>query len=250
MKAIKPLLNGLLHRIGLDLRTVHRETWAGANYESLRPWAAYAPWRKDGEFMRIYNIVAEYTLVDLYRCWELWDLAWQCARLPGDFLEVGAWRGGTAGILCARAAQCGEPRTVYIADTFSGVVKSSKKDPRYRDGEHSDTSADTVVSLLRDKLGVRNYKILKGIFPEETGHLSEHEPLSLCHIDVDVYQSAKDVMEWCWPRLSPGGVVVFDDYGFDSTPGITEYVDEVKRDTDCLSFYNLNGHAVLVKLSG
>ena len=47
----------------------------------------------------------------------------------------------------------------------------------------------------------------------------------LAHIDVDVYQSAADVLDWVWPRLSPGGVVVFDDYGFPATPG-HELVDE------------------------
>jgi O-methyltransferase len=53
----------------------------------------------------------------------------------------------------------------------------------------------------------------------------------------------------CWPRLCPGGVVVFDDYGFDTTPGIAEFVDEVKIRADRLFLYNLDGHAVLVLLA-
>ena len=35
-----------------------------------------------------------------------------------------------------------------------------------------------------------------------------------CDIDVDVFQSAKDILDWIWPRMVIGGVVVYDDYGF------------------------------------
>jgi O-methyltransferase len=64
---------------------------------------------------------------------------------------------------------------------------------------------------------------------------------------VDVYQSAKDVLEWCWSRLSPGGVVLFDDYGFPACPGVRQLVDEQYGRSDRLVIHNLNGHAILVK---
>ena len=62
-------------------------------------------------------------------------------------------------------------------------------------------------------------RILEGIFPEETAHLIETGEFGLCHIDVDVYQSARDAAEWVWPRLQVGGVIVFDDYGFAKSGG-------------------------------
>ena len=34
--------------------------------------------------------------------------------------------------------------------------------------------------------------------------------MALCHIDVDVYQSARDTVEWVEPRLTSGGAIVFD----------------------------------------
>jgi O-methyltransferase len=71
--------------------------------------------------------------------------------------------------------------------------------------------------------------------------------LRLCHIDVDVYRSARDVLEWAWPRLSPGGVAVFDDYGFPCCPGVTQFVDEQRGRTDRLVLHNLNGHGLIVK---
>ena len=46
-------------------------------------------------------------------------------------------------------------------------------------------------------------EILGGIFPEETGGKVENLKFRFCHIDVDVYLSAKDVTEWIWEWLVP-----------------------------------------------
>jgi O-methyltransferase len=62
-----------------------------------------------------------------------------------------------------------------------------------------------------------------------------------------VYQSAKDVLEWVWPKLSKGGIVVFDDYGFKGCDGVARLVNEEKLKKDRICIYNLNGHAVFIK---
>ena len=94
---------------------------------------------------------------------------------------------------------------------------------------------------------LRNVELLAGVFPDETGGRIADRTFRLCHCDVDVYLSAADVLEWVWPRLSAGGVVVFDDYGFPACPGVTRLVDEQRRLPDRLVFHNLNGHGVIVK---
>ncbi len=96
-------------------------------------------------------------------------------------------------------------------------------------------------------MGLTNVELLEGIFPEETAARVSAEALRLVHVDVDVYQSAKDVFEWAWPRLSPGGVAVFDDYGFPACPGVTRFVDEQRGMPDRLVLHNLNGHGLVVK---
>lgn len=142
---------------------------------------------------------------------------------------------------------CGITAPVYLCDTFAGVVKASDKDSTYRGGEHSDTSRHTVETLVRH-LGLHNVRILEGIFPDQTAHLIEPGRFRFCHIDVDVYQSAKDIVEWIWERMIVGGIVLYDDYGMETCPGITRYVDEQRADLDRLVIYNLNGHAVIIKI--
>lgn len=211
----------------------------------LMSWATYSPWLLDGDFQACYDVVRRYTLVDLYRCWELWHLLAQTGQLDGDILEVGTWRGGTGCLLGRRAQQLRIPATVHLCDTFEGVVKTGAADS-YRGGEHADTSVPVVESCAA-KLGLTNLSIRRGIFPEATGDGIADRRFRFCHIDVDVYQSGKDVLTWVWPRLAPGGVVVFDDFGFSSTRGIARLVHEEEGAADRVCIQNLNGHAVFVK---
>jgi O-methyltransferase len=190
--------------------------------------------------------IAGHTLVDLYRCYELWSLVSGLRHVPGALIEVGVWRGGTGALLGRRAQLVGIDAPLFLCDTFSGVVKAGDADPVYVGGEHADTSEGVVRDLLA-RLDVANARILRGIFPDETAAGLEGERFRLCHIDVDVYQSAKDVADWIWPRLSVGGAIVYDDYGIAPTAGVTRFVDEQQDLPDRLTVYNLNGHAITIK---
>ncbi|MGD0300532.1 MAG: TylF/MycF/NovP-related O-methyltransferase [Bryobacteraceae bacterium] len=227
---------------------------AGANgggllpHSVVRPVATYSPWRADPEFQTAFELVHPNTLVDIYRCYDLWNLVEEAGKLPsGDIIEIGVWRGGTGCLMAKRAKLAGLLATVYLCDTFQGVVKAGSSDRHYAGGEHADTSEATVTGLAH-RLGLDNIKIVRGIFPEETGHQLANASFRLCHIDVDVYDSGRDILAWIWPRLTRGGMVVFDDYGCLSTGGITRLVNEERGKLDRLMLHNLNGHAVFVKL--
>ncbi len=222
---------------------------ASQAYEPIIPRSTYSPWLADQEFIRTYEAIHEYTLLDKYRCYELWQLVEQSAKLPkGAILEVGAWRGGSGALIAQKAKLCGIEESVYLCDTFAGVVKAGEKDLTYNGGEHNDASAEKVRDLLL-QLELDQAKVLRGIFPEETDSAIEEAEFRLCHIDVDVYQSAKDVLDWVWPRLLLGGMVIFDDYGFEGCNGVTQLVNEQCLFPDRVFIHNLNGHAVFVKVA-
>lgn len=217
-------------------------------YEGIYSQACYAPWRSDREFLRRFGEISPHTLVDEYRCHELWTLVAQTRNLPrGDLLEVGVWRGGTGCLIAVQCRSQAIPGTVYLCDTFKGVVNAGANDPKYVGGEHSDTSAE-AVSALATRLGLDNVMVLKGMFPQDTGVQIDRCRFRFCHIDVDVYDSARQTFEWVWPRLLTGGIVVFDDYGFYSCTGVARFVDEMRGLADRLVIYNVNGHAIVVKL--
>ncbi|MFW5737443.1 MAG: TylF/MycF/NovP-related O-methyltransferase [Spirochaetota bacterium] len=233
-------------------------------YGLVEPVANYRPWDVDREFADVYELVREHTMVDVYRLWTLWYLARQIAgarpdpgevvveepgaELPGDaaparasgprvpagpaldghVLEIGSWRGGSGTVIARALVRSGAARRIILADTFAGVVKAGERDTYYKGGEHANTSVDAVQQLLA-RAGVPHVELLSGVFPEDRGEEIADLRFALCHIDVDVYQSAKDCFEWVWPRMVPGGVVVFDDFGFYGCEGVTAYVHELAR---------------------
>jgi O-methyltransferase len=218
-------------------------------YNINTPLANYAPWLADTLFLKTYEAIKTHTLVDKFRCYELWTLAENIQKIDKEasFMEVGVWRGGTAALVGQKLSNLNSKANFYIADTFEGVAKASDKDNYYKGGEHADTSEEIVSSLIKDRY--KHIKILRGIFPEDTQHLIDaNEKFGYCHIDVDVYESAQDVVAWIWSKLIVGGVIVFDDYGFHTCTGVTKFVNEQRSLSDRIIVHNLNGHAVIIKI--
>ncbi len=210
--------------------------------------STYAPWHDDHEFREVYDAVEGSTLVDQYKCYELWEQLGQLTHVEGDILEVGVWRGGTGVLMARRVQQLGAKARLLLCDTFQGVAKAGANDPWYKGGEHSDTSPDHVRELARS-LGV-DVELLVGMFPDETGEEIEDVRLRLVHIDVDVYDSARDTLEWAWPRLNVGGVVIWDDYGSFQCEGVATLGRQLFAadlgDVGRL-VHNINGHLLLIK---
>lgn len=215
-------------------------------YDNLCLLDVYSPWMNDRIFLQIWQEASPYTLTDIFRAYEIYQCVREVAAIPGDVLEVGVWRGGTGAVLAAAAKRWKPTAKVWLCDTFYGVVKAGNFDTAYSGGEHADTSPETVASLLAG-MSLTNASILNGVFPDDTAADIPSSNIALCHIDVDVYQSAADIVTWLAPRMTRGGIVVFDDYGFSTCKGITRFVDELRATGEWIYIYNLNKHALMIK---
>lgn len=247
-KLMRVGLQGVTATVDFVRRAATPERRTSPDHHSILPEATYSPWRTDGIFRAVLQQVSTNTLVDVTRLYELWSLAGQLTNVPGDFFEVGVWRGGSAALVATRLLQtCGPTRRTILCDTFSGVALAGEMDASYQGGEHADTSVATVEALFREcRLPAPTINV--GIFPQDT--LAEIDSTAFClvHIDVDVYESALSATEAIWPRVTTGGVVVFDDYGFVKTQGVRRAVDQLgEKLPNCLRVHNLNGHGLLIK---
>ncbi|HJT08903.1 MAG TPA: TylF/MycF/NovP-related O-methyltransferase [Stellaceae bacterium] len=245
---MRAAVKGAVDRLGFVARRHgiirhHRRKVGRYWYETVFPTADYAPWLGCHHFIDAYAKVIDNTLVDKYRCFELWDLAGQIRHLHGNVIEVGVWRGGSG---CLIAARIPPGKKIYLCDTFSGVVKASEKDSHYRGGEHADTSESVVTDLVK-LMGLHNVVIKAGVFPDDFRNEMDAERFCFAHVDVDVYRSAKEAMSFLWPRMPVGGITVVDDYGFDCCDGIRQLIDECRGGSDKVVLHNLNGHAVVIK---
>jgi hypothetical protein len=140
--------------------------------------------------------------------------------VPGDLIEAGVWRGGTAIFMRALLAAHGvTDRTVWLADSFAGLpAPDTARYPADR-GLDLHTYPELAVPLEHvtrafDRYGLRDEQVrfLEGWFEETLPTLRGHR-WALVRIDADLYQSTTEALENLYPSLEPGGFLIVDDYG-------------------------------------
>lgn len=209
----------------------------------LRYQPLFSPWFSDTSFVSIYETARPFMMLDAERAWIVWSLARQCSHLAGDFLEAGVYRGGSA-VLIWDALQAGVgKRGLHLFDSFAGLPAPGNRD-RHSEGDLSDTSAERVRSLFGETSAV---VLHQGWIPE-TFQACGVGTVAFAHVDVDLEQSVLDSCEFIYPRLQPGGVIVFDDYGFTSCPGVRAAVDTFFRDLREAPLVLPTGQAIVFRL--
>jgi hypothetical protein len=161
--------------------------------------------------------------------------------VAGDFVEAGVALGGSA-IVLARLK--GPDRAFYLYDVFGMIPPPGARDgddahQRYEviasgkseglGGQQYYGYVDNLVEVVRQNLtrygeppDAKHIHLIRGPF-EQT--LNPPGAVALAHVDCDWYDSVKVCIERILPKLSPGGVIGFDDYS--SYSGCRRAVDEL-----------------------
>lgn len=181
----------------------------------------FSPWLGLKPFDELLARVRTVSLVSPDRCWVLHTLAQQALALNGEIWEAGVYKGGTA-LLFRETMQNCPGKTLRLFDTFEGMPETNQRYDLHKKGDFSDTSLEGVRSHVGDLPWV-NYH--KGFIPD-TFAGRENDRIAMAHVDVDIYSSIIDCCEFIYPRLTPSGFMVFDDYGFPTCPGARQAVDE------------------------
>ncbi len=162
-------------------------------------------------------------------------------RIPGDFVECGVWRGGSMRLAAKKLLQHSDSqRKIWLYDTFAGMTPPLSADVDYR--------GQTAEHLLRvdrpdDPQGVWCISDLEQVQSTVFGSGYPHsqfkfivgdvcqtlkqtapETIALLRLDTDFYESTRMELEVLYPRLTPGGILIIDDYGH--WQGCRQAVDE------------------------
>lgn len=139
-------------------------------------------------------------------------------NIPGDFLEAGVWRGGATIFMRAiLKAYNITDKNVWVVDSFEGLPKPDINNfPADKEDKHY-TYNQLAISLDQVKDNFRKYDLLddqvqflKGWF-KDTLPNAPITQLSLLRLDGDMYESTINCLDLLYPKLSPGGFVIFDD---------------------------------------
>ncbi len=138
--------------------------------------------------------------------------------IPGDLIETGVWKGGATifmrGFLAAHNLQ---NRVVWVADSFEGLPPPShERDQGWNLSkevfQYLCVSMEEVQELFaRYDLLDDRVRFIKGWFSDSLPK-APVERLALLRLDGDLYESTMDALNNLYPKLSPGGFVIVDDY--------------------------------------
>ncbi|HYW00592.1 MAG TPA: TylF/MycF/NovP-related O-methyltransferase [Candidatus Acidoferrum sp.] len=158
------------------------------------------------------------------------------AVLEGDVIECGVFRGGSLVEIACRLRELGSNKKIFGVDTFEGHPFQSEEDVPddgrvvHRTGLFADNHLDQVQKCLKEA-SLTNVTLLKGLVGEVLPQQFGEDKFCFAHLDLDLYLSTRDALAFIAPRLVPGGVIVFDDYGGFDSPGVTKAVNELLGDT-------------------
>ncbi len=163
-------------------------------------------------------LIPKYTMVMPRRLHHLQEMIRmiQADSIPGAIVECGVWNGGSAAAM-GKAVGRGLPREIWLFDSFEGLPKPGPKDGlREKKSFFAgwNKGAKERVQDIFARFGIWNdsVKIVPGWF-QNTLSQNDLKEISLLHVDADWYDSVKYVLDTLFDKVSPGGIVVLDDYG-------------------------------------
>jgi O-methyltransferase len=150
----------------------------------------------------------------------LYSLAQAQGGLDGAMAELGVFQGSSAQIIC----EAKKDRPLYLFDTFAGLPDPGRNETGFLKKGQFYASLPKVQRLLRAYDKVSFYP---GEFPNSAANIPVTR-FSFVHLDADLYSSTLAGLEYFYPRMLPGGIIMTHDYS--TLPGVArafaEFISE------------------------
>jgi hypothetical protein len=166
-------------------------------------------------------------------------------EVPGDVAELGVFRGlglMTFANLLEAYSIGNRTKTVYGFDNWAGFAKFSAEDGAenagiqktiggFSPGAYREELENAIEIFDADRFvpWKKRVKLIDGDIAETVPRFLEENPgvrFSFVNFDCDLYEPTKRALDVIWPRVSRGGVLLFDEYAIKDWPGETKAVDE------------------------
>lgn len=183
-------------------------------------------WWRDESFNAFLENFDEIAGLNTDRRWMLAQLIRLTTNVSGDTAECGVYRGAGSYIICKMNQICDVSRMHHIFDSFEGVSSPGDLDGKHWEkGDLSCAESDVRKNLSE----FSNVSFYQGWIPKRFPEVTDKK-FSFVHIDVDLFEPTKDSLEFFYPRVEDGGIIVCDDYGSTLCPGATKACDDFLAD--------------------
>lgn len=144
------------------------------------------------------------SLLTAYEQYIVYSLVKAQRKLEGAIAEVGVYRGASAKLICEAKGE----KPLLLFDTFEGLPEPTAADRGIHRKHLYTCSLKEVRQYLHKYSGIEYFE---GVFPASAVQAPEQR-YCFVHFDVDLYESTKACLEYFYPRMVPGGVMLSHDY--------------------------------------
>ena len=166
-----------------------------------------------------------YGLVDAF--YNLYQMVQYVVKhdIPGDFVECGVHAGGMSLLAALTFLKLGDTsRHLYLYDTFEGMPSPTREDGEQAEQTYLSNTKGGAAWAKVEMDAVHRTMINSG-YPEDKIHLVKGlveetipaiapDNISILRLDTDYYSSTRHELNHLYPRLSTGGALIIDDYGY------------------------------------
>ena len=155
--------------------------------------------------------------------WRINTLVWaaqHALQVPGDFVECGVFQGDMSLAVCETVDLQSSQKTFYLYDSFEGLSDkySSPEDfpeaPQLYDFMNSAYKIDGLYETVRDRFAEKPFvRVIKGVIPDVLDKVVP-DAIAYLHLDLNAPIPERLALERLFDRVSPSGIVIFDDYGW------------------------------------
>ena len=144
-------------------------------------------------------------------------------KIPGDFAELGVWRGNTAAVLAHYASL--NNRKVFLFDTYEGF---NHKDLQGIDEDKKMKFQDTSIDLVKKVIGdsASSCDFIAGYFPDSITDYHRTKKYAIVSLDCDLYEPMKAGLEFFYPLMPIGGLFLLHDYSSLYWAGAKKAIDD------------------------
>jgi len=153
-------------------------------------------------------------------------------KIEGNAIECGVFRGGSLTQIGNTLKKFNSNKKLFGVDTFEGHPFHNEEDvPEdgkiiHHKGLFSGNQLENVQKILDEK-NLDNTKLFKGLVSDVLPNFLKNENFCFVHLDLDLYISTKQALEFLYPRMMYGGIIVFDDYDAYESPGVKKAAEEI-----------------------
>ena len=163
----------------------------------------------------------------------------QALKLDGDFVECGVWWGLLSKIICDYTNfEKYTNKSFYLVDTWG--------DPTSKNLNHQNYQDDIFAKVKERFSKYQNVKLVRGRVPEILESIPVKK-ISYLSIDMNGYMAERATLEKYYDLIVPGGIIYFDDYGW-NYPKLRETVDAFFKDKPETLLHFPSANSIVVKI--